>query len=116
MTNLKTIFKKPIDPRHRHTKSEWVKKLRRNSDDHLVKQLDENVLFDGQGRALYGDEHVAAVKELVREIKARREAEGSVEEEVAKPLMPAVEQEGHYEFVNTGKGGQERFWITAKPM
>ena len=121
MPNLKTITK----PTYKKTKQEWKERVRRQTDETILKQRDPLALFDPKTKLpRYGQEYIDAILELAEEIEARRAAQGFVDvgdaedgadaQEVAKPGQS--EEEGHYEFINTGKGGSERFWITAKPM
>ena len=124
--NLKTIAKRPIvKPTYKKSKEEWKQRFRRQTDETILKQVDPLALFDPKTKLpLYGEEHVHAILELAEEIEARRAAQAFVDvgdaedgadaEEV--PKSGQSEEEGHYEFVNTGKGGVERFWITAKSM
>ena len=84
-------------------------KLRNKSDEILLRQHSNIKWFKAQ----CGNTYAEALEELKLEIETKRPDAVEPKQEVAKLSEP---EPGHWEFIGTGKGGQDRFWVTAPRM
>ena len=107
--DLKQFAKRGIAKTHFKTKSEWVAKLRNKSDEILLRQHSNIKWF----RAECGNTYAEALEELKLEIEINRPEKATPKPKVAKLSEP---ERGHWESIGIGKGGKERFWITAEKM
>ena len=104
--NMNTINARGIQKSFVKTKIEWLARLRRKTDDEILRQNKDIAFYS----ANYGKTYADALKQLKLEIEINRPEKATPKPKVTKLSEPEL---GHWEFVNTGRGGQERFWVTA---
>ena len=107
--NLHTVNSRGIQKSFVKTTAEWLVRLRRKSDDEILRQNKDIAFYS----ANYGKTYADALKQLKLEIEINRPEKATPKPKIAKLSEPEL---GHWEFVNTGRGGTERFWITAEKM
>ena len=104
--NMNAIHARGIQKSFVKNKTEWLDRLRRKTDDEILRQNKDIAFYS----ANYGKTYADALKQLKLEIEINRPEKATPKPKVTKLSEP---DPGHWEFVNTGRGGQERFWVTA---
>ena len=107
--NLNTVNARGIRKSFVKTTDQWLDRLRRKTDDEILRQNKDIAFYS----ANYGKTYADALKLLKLEIQINRPEKATPKPKVAKLSEPEL---GHWEFIGTGKGGQDRFWVTAPRM